>query len=489
MSEAGAEAKQAPTGGRVLRSTLAQWVAKCGSLMVALVTVALLTRSLGTEDFGRFALVATFLSVVVVGVDWGLPLVVTRDLSQDPTHYDVVMRAALIGRLWMTPVAYLLAMAAAVLLYGDDRVVVLGLAVGLLALVPGTVVSALGSVYQEQSRLGRLGTIELVTRIAGLGTVLAVLGLGGGVLPLLVAQVAVSVVHGLLVARCLPRGSFRDYATDFDPRVFRRMLRTSLPLGFALGLNVLYARLDVVMLSLLGRLQDVALYVTAYRVMEVALVFPSLFAAAALPALSRAAAQDRPRVADLVERGLRFVALVVMPLAAVLVVCGESLAVLVAGEAFRGAGAPLSVLGLATAASGLNILLGITIIALGVQARALWLNVSALLLNAGLNAWLIPEHGVVGAASATAVAETFVLVCAFVLVRSRLGAPLSLRGPAAALASALAAGGAAASLAGHGLLLQVLVLAVTYACVAVALGAVRRADLAPLLGSSAGGGQ
>jgi O-antigen/teichoic acid export membrane protein len=114
---------------------------------------------------------------------------------------------------------------------------------------------------------------------------------------------------------------------------------------------------------------------------------------------------------------------------------------LVAGHSFDGSITPLRVLLVAAALSWVNGVFGYALIAKERQATALWLNVTALIVNVGLNLALVPAYGIVAAAVVTVASEILILAASRPLMRQHLGffpRPGTL-GAAVVAASAMAA--------------------------------------------------
>lgn len=463
-------------GVRVLRSTLAQWVLRALTMTVSLATVSFLTRQFGAANYGRLALIATYTILVSALVDGGISLVLARELSRRPEDSEVV-GSALRGRAVLSLLAYVLSLLVASLLYRGDSVVLLGMVVSLLALLPTSVFSTVSAVYQVRLQLSTLAAIELVTRAAALAVIVGAVLRGGGVLVVIVIGLAsvLTQTGASLVFFPAHRRSLRAW----DRRQFTALMKATLPLGLAVILNSLYARLDVVLISLLRPVAEVGRYVLAYRVMELALTFAAMFASAALPVLSRAV-DDVERFGRLVNASLRFVSLLMLPAATCCLVLAHPLVLLLGGAQFTASAAPLRWLSVAVLASGYNIVLGIVIIAFDGQRRALWLNVSGLMLNLVLNLLLIPIYGIVGAAAVTSLSEALVTVGAFVIVRQRLGSWPSVGHLSRLLPAGIAAAAAGYALRDHSLLLSLPVTLSTYGTVAVLTRQLRRSDFTEL---------
>ena len=71
-------------GQRVATNTILQLAAKSAVLVIAAVSVAVLTRYLGPADYGRYALALSFMQLFGVLADAGLTTIVVREISREP---------------------------------------------------------------------------------------------------------------------------------------------------------------------------------------------------------------------------------------------------------------------------------------------------------------------------------------------------------------------------------------------------------------------
>lgn len=464
----------------VLRGTLAQWAFKLATLAVSLVSVSVVARVLSTSGYGRLATVTTLSALCIVLLDGGLPLLLTREIAKAPARAGELVRTALWGRLLGVPVVYAAGVGVAALAYGERSGMALAAAVALVGLLPATLASTVGCVYQVGMRLGQLAALELAGRVLTLGLTLGALWLRAGVVGVVGAGVVgMTLQCATMVALLRGRISLRP---TWEPKALLGLLTLSLPLGAALVLNTLYARADVLVLSLLRPASAVGSYMLAYRVMEMGLVFPGLFASAALPVLSRAAANPLRRVA-LWASALRFTWIVAVPLLVAMFALAGPAVTLLGGHAFGGAGEILRVLVPATAFSAFNIVLGLIVISVDGQRSALWINVSGLAVNVGLNLALVPAYGAIAAAAATAASECYVLLAVLWFLRRRTGSLPGIPGFwRAAVAGALALA-VAFALRHQPLPVALVGIGAVYGAALIALRAVVGADLALLRGA------
>ncbi len=412
-------------GGVVARNTLAQAAGKVVVLAAGAVSIAVTTRYLGAEGYGRFALALALLQTLGVLADAGLVAVVVREASRSPHRTAELVGNALAMRLALCVAVVGLAAAASGLpSYGPDvRTAVL------IAAVPfamGVVSSSLAAVFQVRLQLGRGALADAAGRVGSLLALLAVVAgdLGfAAVVASMAAGATVTLALTVAFARRLVR--VRPAA---DRAVWRELALAAVPLGLTLAVAELYFRADTFILSLSREVDEVGRYALAYRLYELLGLLPAMVMASVYPLLSRQLAADRAAAQRTLDATARAFAAFGLPLAAGGLVIAPELARLAGGEEFGAAADPLRLLLCAAALAYLSGLLGYALIAGGLERATLRLAVAALVLNLGLNVALAPAYGATASAAIAVGSEALLLGGGWVLVRSRLGLVPSLGG-------------------------------------------------------------
>jgi O-antigen/teichoic acid export membrane protein len=181
--------------------------------------------------------------------------------------------------------------------------------------------------------------------------------------------------------------------------------------------NELYFRADTLIISLYEPYEQVGLYTLAYRMLELTLVFGTVFLTTTFPLLSQAVAGDEPRARRQIQLSTDLFVVLGAPLIAGGLVLAPGLVELAAGSDFEDAATPLRILLAAGALAWINGVFGYALIARDRQLSALWLNGTALAVNVGLNLLLVPRYGIVVAAVVTVASELLILAGSYVLMR------------------------------------------------------------------------
>jgi O-antigen/teichoic acid export membrane protein len=399
---------------RVASNTAVQVAGKGAILALGAASLAILTRYLGPDDYGRFTLALMYMQLFGVLADVGLYTTVVREISKRPERTEELAGNALTLRLLLSIVVICLASAISLLLpYAPDVRVAIVLAGG--PLLFGMLTSSLVTVLQAQLRMGRAVVGDVLGRAftLALTVLVATLDLGFyAVMGAAAGGAAATLVVTYLLTRRITLVRFR-----VEPAVWRPLLLASIPLGLALAINEIYFRADALIISLYEPYDQVGLYTLAYRILEFTLMLGTIFLTTVFPVLSEAVDRDEPRALRTIQTSTDVFVLLGAPLVVGGLVLAAPLIELVGGSDFEDASVPLRILLFAGALSWINAVFGFALIAKERQASALWLNVTALVFNLGLNFILVPRYGIVAAAAVTVASEVLILAGSYFLMR------------------------------------------------------------------------
>ncbi len=359
---------------------------------ISAVWMVVLARQLPVRAFGDLVLLLGLGLLFLVINDFGLPLALTDAVAARPeTARDVITRA-LHRRLSLGTLSASL-VAAAYLVSASDRnpIVPLVYAVSMLATTIHTTAAAY---FRGRSSVRAESINEVVSRtIVLLGGGWWLLH-GGGV----VSAVAMYALVDTGSALVLGGLAWKATAGASEPADHGTLsLRKVAPVALAASVGVIYYRVDLWLVALRLGPRDVALYGSAYRVVEGLLLGASAVAAMSVPYLAKVAPDERMRrLGRLVVLGL----VMTMPLAVGVAAAGGWGMRLVFGAPYASSGGVLRILVLAIVPSVVVTILGPVAFLRG-RTRAATAFATVLVLNIVLNVALLPVLGVQAAAWAT----------------------------------------------------------------------------------------
>jgi O-antigen/teichoic acid export membrane protein len=389
-----------------------------GSLLVGFVASLLLARWLGPTDRGLLALMIEIATVGIAIVALGLPMTVTYYASRRDTP-----RGALLGNT----AAYGLLIAVVVIPLawfgrgtlasafgrgrGGEAWVLAGALVPLLFLDWTTHNQLLGKL-----RFGRYNVLVVLSRVATLALVVALVGVAGlGVTGGLLATAAAS---GVMIAGSLPV-LLREARPRVDLAFFRQMVSYGRRVQVGSLLEFVNYRFDVIILQFFRPLRDVGVYVVAVILAELVITLSTAFGTTLMPLVS--SLESDPRQRDTTIASLRHHAVLAVVAIALDAVAAPVLILLGYGHAFVPSLAPFFILlpgmwFLGTSAVVTNDLRG-----RGRPGTSSLLAGVVVVLTVVLDLVLIPPLGIDGAALASLIAYTVFGVLSLVVLARVVG--------------------------------------------------------------------
>ena len=385
----------------------AHLIGRLGSLVV---TLLLLPRYFTQGELGGYFVAIALTNLVASLTELGLQNPLIREMTlhlQQTRHY---LGNALIVRCLLSILAYSLMIAIGMSLYPPiivKLIVFLGLA---------EIANSLAQLYRCVFRAHEEMKYEAGTVIAERAVFLFI---GGGAI--LRGYGLLSVCQAMLVASCinlilsvvLTRSRFTVLRFQLSFALVKVLMQQALP--FALGnlFNLLYFRIDAIMLSKLSPdgVDANTWYGLAYTIVNAFTILPGAFMMGAMfPVLSRTWERNRERFPSVYTFGMRWMLLSGFPLAVgLLVLSPEITKFLFPSEADKVAVA----LQWLSSAGGLIFVTTAVLAVLRATDKRTAFSVlmgTTALLNICLNLFLIPRFSHVGAAMAMVISEVYLLI-------------------------------------------------------------------------------
>jgi O-antigen/teichoic acid export membrane protein len=392
------EEDQRAASRRVARGTFVRAAGELTAKLASIAFFVILARELGEEGFGDFifgmSLSTVLLSAAAFGADELLVREVARDrgrLSELYSNIFVIKGAMLVA---------LLGVLALIVLAGDYsaetrlavEIIGVGVALEVLLKTPFATLQAF-----EQMKYIAWALVLQRTLLAALG--IAILAMGGGLIPVSVAMPVAATVAVAIAIFWLYRYVARP-RFSVDRSVWMAIIRGGVPLGFAILMFTLLLKADMALLSFLsgGDNAEVGQYGAAYRLIEATMFISWAFVGAMMPWLSRQDAEGSESLSRGYELGMKALVAMLLPIGAGMVLYAEPLISLIYGSAYDNAVVPLQLLGVTTVLFGINSL-GATLMIAQDRPRDFALPAGIVIVqNVALNFILIPPLGATGAA-------------------------------------------------------------------------------------------
>lgn len=425
MSEPDQPAPRRSSAGRVThqaaRHTAVRAVAEVLGKLATLAWTIAAVRVLSQGDFGALSFALNVMLLVSALPAWGFDSGLVHQGSRSVDRLPALYTQSL---AWQTLLA-LPVFALAAVLVGSFRptdeamiVLLLVLAAGLPELWSQTARAAASVRRKPLGVSTALVTQRFVTAVA-IGLALA---MGTGVVGVAGAFLAGTVIGWGAQVRATGGLGLRFRRSLVTRTSLVRLLRTTWLLGCSSLVLVVLFRADAVLLGVIAGDEAVAEYVVAYRLLETVLFVSFAINESVFPVMSASVTGTRARRGF--EQAMALAGFVYLPFAAVSLIEGERVIADLFGETYVAASASsLAWLAPAPLLFAAGYFAKSLLTSRGRQAPTLTAAVLATVVNLGLNLYLIPDYGAVGAAVATSASFAVQLVALLVglrIARSRV---------------------------------------------------------------------
>jgi O-antigen/teichoic acid export membrane protein len=404
-------------GGRIIRGGALRAAGYVTSTLVALIGVALITRYLGVDQYGRYQTILSLITIVGAVTDAGMGTLGLREFSQlTGARRDELMRVLLGMRLALTLVGAGVAVAIVIAAgYSTQLVVGAALAgVGLLFTVLQTTLAIPLGAGLRNGALTAFDVLRQVLTVAGFAVLVAA---GAGVSLFLAVPVPVGIV--LLVATAVLVRRQVPLTPSINLRQWLALLHSAVAFALATAVGTIYIYTAQLLTALVADDRQTGLFAVSFRVFIVAATIPGLLVTVAFPLLARAARDDRARLAYAVQRLFEAMSLLGIGIALGVVVGAPAVISVMAGSDYGDATSALRIQALTMLASFALAPWGFALLSLHLHRGMLIVNAAAFSVSAVAVASLAASAGADGGAVGTVLGEmTLAVGYAIVLTRA-----------------------------------------------------------------------
>jgi O-antigen/teichoic acid export membrane protein len=329
---------------RATANTLVQLFPPLLRVALGIGLLALLSRELGQDGLGQYALIFAYVSLFnVVFNDWGLSTIVLREISRHPDDRIAVLRAAASLQVLVSGLSYAL-MIGGLFVLDYAEAVRYGVTIYGLSLLFGPV-AMLALPFQADLRLRELLAPSITQTALTFALSVGVLAAGGGVVWLAAAGLAATVVQYAWTALLCRPWISRPSPEDVGARkaLWRTLAREAWPIGLASTLKVGWQQLPVLVLGAYS-VGATGVFHAANRVPQQILVLPMALNTTMFPLLTRSWAFDRTLFARQLDRLIAGSMIFVIPATVFGIATAAPFVRLLLGPDFDGAGTPYALL-------------------------------------------------------------------------------------------------------------------------------------------------
>jgi O-antigen/teichoic acid export membrane protein len=396
-----------------------QTIAWAVALPLIFPMTALLTRYLGPVRYGEYSLTFPFFTVFALLSGTGMDALLVRQLSTQPRPiWGKTLGGAIATRTISTCISIMAACAIALFLPVDVEQRTLFL-VGSVSLLFSFSFNGVRIVYthgfRAEQRIGLLCLIETLNRLVSAALVAVIVLLHFSLL-----WAYVLLVYSDLPAFCwlLFVAQHRFHIRiHMKRRYIRSYLLDSLPLVGHNALSLLAGQVDLLLLMVFMGPLTTGLYALASRITDPLISIVLAYTNGFYPLFCRAHTQDAHAFALSYYNAIRLLALMIAPIATIIILAAPVIVHVLAGSQFASAAIVVQLLMGAMALTFLSQVAEKACVAAHLEKHLLPVTSLALFANIVMNVCLIPRWSLFGAAIASLVTEALTLCFYLFLLR------------------------------------------------------------------------
>jgi O-antigen/teichoic acid export membrane protein len=405
----------------VAANTGVQVIGKVLSIALGVVIVALMTRHLGQEGFGKYSTANAFLQVFAILLDLGLNVMIVQMLGEragDEPFERRAVSAVFTLRLILGVIVIGLAPFIGLLIPSYDHELRLALFVIAGSFLFTILNQIVIGVQQRHLKMHVVAAGEVLGRITLLIGLIIAITQHWGLIPI-VAFVTIGAALNFLVNILIAR-HYATFTWNVDVAFWKIALKRSWPIGVSILFSLIYYKSDTLVLSFVRPQAEVGIYGAAYRVLDILATFPFMYAGILLPLIANAWMKgDKERFHRMIQRSFDAFCLFVFPLMVGTQLVATQGMRLVAGEQFAASGPVLQILIVATGLIYFATIFSHAIVALDKQRTMLPVYIGTAIVTLAGYVLLIPRYGLWAAAWLTVASELVVGVASFwITIRS-----------------------------------------------------------------------
>ncbi len=381
-------------------------------------------RFLGSDAYGRVYLAISFQMILWSLIDFGAIYLVPKEIARDKGGASATVSEAASLRLLLWIVSLVIALLTGLVAgYTSHELllimilVVSNLWINMTSLMRDCFMGFEDMKYPSIGAVVERGFLAL--------TVIPALFLGAREL-VVVVLIAASGITSFLISAKYSRHLFK-FRLSMHLKTITRQFKTGLPYFLWAIFGMIYFRIDAVLLSLMAPVSVVGWYGAAYRFFDIVMFLPAILTLALYPIISRLSQSEGNAMIRTAQYGLKTLLLASIPIAVGFIFFAKPVIGLLIGlHQFGPSVIDLQLFSVGTILVYLDFALVNTVQAIDKQKQWAYAAFFAMLLNIGLNAFLIRHYqsssgnGGIGAAIATDITELFVFFCAVYLVPKQL---------------------------------------------------------------------
>jgi O-antigen/teichoic acid export membrane protein len=391
--------------------------------ILALVNLSLCVKYLGPQDYGYFTLGISFVQIFGIIADFGLYLITldylgrvgqsTDDHQGEQNAKKQFLLNNLFSLRFFAALIFYVITALAAFASGYPDVVKNTIYIFVVYFFSLTLVQFLSAICQKDFYAEKIVKADIASKVILFLLLLTIRRLDLGFYLLVVFYTISGLLNFAFLFFYVRRREMIKFSFDFS--FWLKIIKKIWPLGLAAIFNIIYFKVDTLILAHYHSTAEVGLYGAVYRVFEACIAIPPLFLGLILPQLAASQMNnDYNRFQNIFQRSFEFLALIAIPIAFLCLAKGREIMEIIGGDKFIPAGRLLAIIGVAIGFLFVGELFKQVVVVIEKQKQALFLYFTIMVLSLGGYFLFIPPYAAEGAAWVTVFSEFLMLLLSII---------------------------------------------------------------------------
>ncbi len=383
-------------------------VSRVLALVLLFFAYAQLFRYLGPTASGQYQFVLSFVTIFGIVVDFGIQQYVTKKISEQPEKAKQYFHNFLAVESVLVVLIYCAIAAVGWLGHYESQVYKAILIAGLGTALNGLTYPFL-AVMSSFYDLKKVAFINFVNSLVNVTVIFTGIYLGMGIVFLASNQVIFALLglcfYYWFIKKHIPQPDVAQALVSLDGRLVKNIFKAALPFALLVGFSTVYNRIDVVLITHFLGYTETGFYTAAYKFFDLLGFFPAVVSHSLYPVFaSLMARQSLGEIRLILEKYLRFLIVLALPMAVGGMILAKEIILVLAGAQFAPAAPTLAILVWAPAILFVYIAVNSLVIS-QLTKFAVMITSANVVLNIIGNIILLPKYGIQGAAIMTLVSE------------------------------------------------------------------------------------
>jgi len=399
---------------KIAHNTMVHLAGKIVGLLIGLSSIVILTRYLGTVGFGYYSTVVAYLMFWGILIDFGLTLTTVQMISNKRFEFQRTINNIMSLRFVLST-AFLVLAPIVIWAFPYPIEIKIGAGLAVFAYFGVTIVQTLTGVFQKELQMWKVTVSEVAGKIAMIGLV-GLFAYQGRSIYYLFGALGVEGLVAMIVLVAFST-KFIKWKFLMEKEILKEVFKRCWPIALSISFNLIYLKMDTLILSLTRSQAEVGLYGATYRIIDVLTMLPAVFMGVILPLITVYYVEKKSvELKALLQKAFDVLVIFILPTVVGAFLVGNKLMVLIAGEDFVVSGNILKVLIFASAFIFVTSLFGYAVVGINKQRQMLWGYLTAAVITFIGYLIFIPKFGYWGAAGMTVFSEVIIMVWTWIIV-------------------------------------------------------------------------